>query len=538
MGFCTSRTAMLFSAAVMSLATASVAAAEAEMRGDRLVVHPRLTWPAYHLRVVAPGGATYEETFLHGESISVSSRKIRGGWVNGSYSYEITPVRGVAGRPESQAGGPGYAKSAAIGESGSFRIQGGQVFFRSSVPEPGASDPGGPVRSGITAGAQVLGTASATTTLDQVVPDDFIVQGSGCFGFDCVDNESFGFDTLRLKENNLRIKFDDTSTSAGFPANDWQLTANDSASGGLNKFSIEDIGGAKIPFTVLANAPTNSLFIDSTGRIGLRTATPVLDVHVHTGNTPALRMEQNSSGGWSAQTWDIGANEANFFIRDVTNGSLLPFRIRPGAPTSSIDIAASGNVGIGTTTPTATLDIARSDDVVLRLSNTRTTGYTNEWDLKNNDATGRLTFSDDSTGARVPVKFAPNAVDNLLRVGVLGSNTVDINGNLVVTGSITPDYVFARDFKVPSIEDHAREMWERSHLPKVSPASVNGEGKGVINVGERSQGMLEELEYAHIYIEQLHTGMQDLQRDVAGKEQELARLRAEIAEIKAHLHGQ
>ena len=35
-------------------------------------------------------------------------------------------------------------------------------------------------------------------------------------------------------------------------------------------------------------------------------------------------------------------------MRDVTGGSRLPFRIRPGAPTSSIDITADGNVGIGT----------------------------------------------------------------------------------------------------------------------------------------------------------------------------------------------
>jgi hypothetical protein len=58
---------------------------------------------------------------------------------------------------------------------------------------------------------------------DQVIPDDLIVQGSTCVGFDCVNNESFGFDTIRLKENSTRIKFEDTSVGS-FPANDWQLT--------------------------------------------------------------------------------------------------------------------------------------------------------------------------------------------------------------------------------------------------------------------------------------------------------------------------
>jgi len=91
--------------------------------------------------------------------------------------------------------------------------------------------------------------------------------------------------------------------------------------------------------------------------VGFRTSTPVLDLHTNTGNTPALRFEQNNSGGFTAQTWDVGGNEANFFVRDVTGGSRLPFRIRPGAPTSSIDISANGNVGVGTASPELLLDV-------------------------------------------------------------------------------------------------------------------------------------------------------------------------------------
>src|SRR3979411_2707032 len=141
--------------------------------------------------------------------------------------------------------------------------------------------------------ALMLGAAFVTSgnaMADFVIPDDLIVQGSACVGLDCVDGEAFGFDTIRLKENNTRIKFDDTSTAAGFPANDWQLTANDSASGGASKFSIDDINGSKVPFTITAGAATNSIFVDSTGRVGLRTSTPVLDLHLVTGNTPAHRF--------------------------------------------------------------------------------------------------------------------------------------------------------------------------------------------------------------------------------------------------------
>jgi len=201
---------------------------------------------------------------------------------------------------------------------------------------------------------------STTANADVVHDDDVIIHSSACIGLDCVNNENFGFDTIRLKENNLRIKFEDTSAGS-FPSNDWQLTANDSANGGENKFSIEDITGGRVPFTVLAGAPTNAMYIDSSGDVGLGTNSPVLDLHLVNGNTPSIRLEQNNSSGFSAQTWDIGSNETNFFIRDVTNSSRLPFRIAPGAPTSSLHITASGNVGIGTAAPNGKLVVANGN---------------------------------------------------------------------------------------------------------------------------------------------------------------------------------
>ncbi len=192
---------------------------------------------------------------------------------------------------------------------------------------------------------------------DVVVADDQIVQGSLCVGFDCVNNESFGFDTIRLKENNTRIKFEDTSSTSGFPTHDWQLTANDSASGGAEKFSIEDITAGRIPFTIEGDTPTNSLYIDSIGRIGLGTATPVLQLHIADGNTPGVRLDQDGTGGWGTYVWDVAGNETNFFVRDVTGGSRLPFKIKPGAPNNSLVVAASGDVGVGTLSPTAKLHV-------------------------------------------------------------------------------------------------------------------------------------------------------------------------------------
>ena len=345
----------------LSLALTPVAALAdvAIARATPLGVHWQVNAPngGVSLRVIMPDGSAVEQQFPSGTSPWFVSEK-GGALPDGQYAYELvvspdfSPQERALAQSSRASGQTANLPKGAI-ESGVFLVKDGVII----LPDPNVVEPRSPKAKST---ATTTTGGKGVTLKDQVIPDDLIVQGSACIGLDCVNNESFGFDTIRLKENNTRIKFDDTSTGAGFPANDWQLTANDSASGGANKFSIEDITGAKVPFTIRAGAADNSLFVDSNSRVGLRTSTPVLDLHINTSNTPAVRLEQNSSGGFTAQTWDIAGNEANFFIRDVTGGSRLPFRIRPGAPTSSIDINASGNVGIGTASPAQKLHVETS----------------------------------------------------------------------------------------------------------------------------------------------------------------------------------
>jgi len=314
------------------------------------------------LSVSGPDGTVYEKVFPAGKNPVMRMQDGPNKTLpDGSYMYQLRVVPRIsddvkkklsdARAKNDDAEVSNILHTAGIGntvvQSGAFLIKGGMMVSSDAI-EPTARTIA-TARKG-TSGVTTDATKGKIATNDQVIADDLIVQGSECVGLDCVVNESFGFDTLRLKENNTRIKFEDTSTSTGFPTTDWQLTANDSASGGANKFSIEDITDSTVPFTITGLAPTNSIFVDSTGRLGLRTSTPGLDVHISTGNTPAIRQEQTSTGGFTAQTWDIGANEANWFVRDVTGGSRLPLRIRPGAATSSIDISAASNVGIGTAT--------------------------------------------------------------------------------------------------------------------------------------------------------------------------------------------
>ena len=93
------------------------------------------------------------------------------------------------------------------------------------------NEPGTPVPTGESVATVETGNdQDGANTRDIVHADDVIVDGSLCVGFDCYSGYSFGYDTIVLRENNLRILFDDTSTSASFPNNDWRILINQSDS--------------------------------------------------------------------------------------------------------------------------------------------------------------------------------------------------------------------------------------------------------------------------------------------------------------------
>lgn len=364
------------------------------------------------------------------------------------------------------------------------------------------------------------GAMTTAASADQQILDDLIVVGSICVGQDCVNGENFGFDTIRLKENNLRIRFQDTSSSGSFPTVDWQLTANDSGNGGLNHFSIDSIDNGATPFRVEYGAPTSSLYVDDGGRIGFGTSAPVVELHVADGDSPTLRLEQDGSSGFTSQTWDIAGNETNFFIRDVTNGSRLSFRIRPGAPQSSIDIAANGFVGFGTATPSAPVDISRSDgEAELLVQNTAGTTATRKAVTLVNNGPSRLSFVNTAASGGGPVWSLDNGPNFLIRDrtnNVLAVVISEATGDMRIAGELTTagstcgagcDEVFEDDYPIMPISERAALMYELGYLPNVGPTIENEP----FNVTQKVGRMLNELEHAHIYIAQLEARLTALE---------------------------
>ncbi len=299
---------------------------------------PKVSYEQLLLTVARPDGTVFQKTFSSGGTPYLDLSNIFGtGTCDGIYTYELrvmAPDQAKIRKNEEKAGlEQNSPVSETLTQTGHFMVQGGAIISGSSE--------------------------EISRVMDVVHADDVIITGSLCVGFDCLTDgtENFGFDTIKMKENNLRLFFDDTSTTVGFPANDWRIITNDSASGGGNYLSIEDSTNAKTPFKIEANAKTSAIYVSSTGRVGLGTSTPVLNLHIVHGDTPSIRLDQDTSSGWTAQVWDIAGNESNFFVRDTTGGSKLPFRIQPGTPTNTITMKSTGYVGIGTWSPAYPLEI-------------------------------------------------------------------------------------------------------------------------------------------------------------------------------------
>lgn len=200
----------------------------------------------------------------------------------------------------------------------------------------------------------ITALASGTGQGDQQILDDLIVEGSECLGFDCILDQEFGFSTLVLKENNLRIFFDDTSSSASFPRNDWEIIVNEAGNGGVSFLGIADrlAGQASI---------SGAGFCDGGNRDGLVCgAVPGEDcsgvcVGGNVAGTPCFLGSTfcEDNGGGTCE----GAGMC------VAPGAIV-FLIEAGAPANSLKINSTGLVGLGTDSPQATLDV--NGDAIVR----------------------------------------------------------------------------------------------------------------------------------------------------------------------------
>lgn len=323
------------------------------------------------LSVKRPDGEVMTQTFVAGQNPTFRLD----GLADGLYTYELRVMQRDA-KPASQ--------------SGSFTVTNGAVVTPTIMERK----------------------------IPHAVPEtffsDFVSAAGGlCGGADCSSSEVMGAATIKGKANNVRLKFEDTSTLAGFPSTDWQLSANDNFSGGANKFFIEDLTAATVPFTIEGGTPNNTLWVDSTARVGINTSTPARDLTVDDPVSAIIRMEQSAS---PFQAWDVVANNNNFIVRDI-NHETDPFIVRTSAPYYSLVVDSTGRIGLGVSSPL--YQIHHSSGARLDAGSwINASSRTVKQDIHDLDGNAAL----DAFKALQPVTFAYKTAPDQTRVGFIAED--------------------------------------------------------------------------------------------------------------------
>ena len=186
---------------------------------------------------------------------------------------------------------------------------------------------------------------------------------------------------------------------------------------------------------VMSTNGTNAITINNSQNVGIGTSSPNTALHVSTPTTTKSVVETTGTssdalieftrGQGSGNTWSVGL--------DQSNGSALSFAyLSNGSPSltshNKMTIDSSGNVGIGTTSPTSRLNI-------------RGSSTTAALDIQGTDSTiqGRL-YADNAGQTILYADRLGNAASPALRfyIGTSERMRIDSSGNLLVGTTTSP----------------------------------------------------------------------------------------------------
>lgn len=251
------------------------------------------------------------------------------------------------------------------------------------------------------------------------------------------------------------------------------------------------------------------------GNVGIGTSAPANKLTVysnfygieHTDGTVRLGSFLNSTGGWIGT---LSNHPLHFYTNDGGQ---------------QMTLTQAGQVGIGTTTPLGgyLLDIAGP---VKSFGNTthfvaQTTGGTNSWARfymrsssqswfigTSQNFIGNQLYIGDETFNLTRFAIQPNGGAIYMQGGV-GINTYNttgyalaVNGNIrskeVIVESGWADYVFDKNYKLPSLDELEIFIRQNKHLPNI-PTAAEIESNG-LHVGDVQKKMMEKIEELTLYV--------------------------------------
>jgi len=223
-------------------------------------------------------------------------------------------------------------------------------------------------------------------------------------------------------------------------------------------------------------------------------------------------------------------NTGVFAYLEVFNGAGSPlFNISESANAHSYgNMTVTNSVGIGTTVPASKLHILGGTDASLTTNGYAQFGPAGSWNLviDDNEIMAR------SNGAANDLLLQQD-VGNVLMCGVgqgrvgigvqlandLGTGyLLSVDGKIIAeemriqNSTAWPDYVFAKEYDLMSLDELKAAIAVQHHLPNIPPAS-EVERDGIL-VGDMQTRMMQKIEELTLYILQLHENNKSLQMQI------------------------
>jgi hypothetical protein len=271
-----------------------------------------------------------------------------------------------------------------------------------------------------------------------------------------------------------------------------------SGNGTLSSARTVTMSGNSLTFNP-TNANSQWFMNGTTGFVGLGTLSPLDRLHVASGRILI---------GTNFTTWNETAS--NWSLK-ASNG---------------IVVSGMSSAGVGAANPTIDLQNQQNGNM-LQMAMVNCTGcysynaVTNDLVVRGNTAGSFIITNEGNGGIKFATKegnsFLPKVqmmIDKLGNIGIgTGATALAANEKLAVNGLIHtkevkvdllnwPDYVFAADYKLPTLDEVEQDIKQNGHLPNV-PSARTIEQNG-LELGAMSKIQQEKIEELTLYILELH----------------------------------
>ena len=193
-------------------------------------------------------------------------------------------------------------------------------------------------------------------------------------------------------------------------------------------------------------------------------------------------------------------------------------------------IESNGNLGIGTISPSSKLEV-RGGIKASYDTNRSITFFTA------GDGNAYMNMVGGTSTSRFGFQVDGSSKMSLMQNGNVGIGTTNPDAKLAVNGTVHskevkvdligwPDYVFEKDYNLPTLQQVEQHIKEKGHLQNI-PSAMEVEKEG-IKLGEMNAKLLQKIEELTLYMIEQNKKTEQLQKEVEELKKKNAQLEQKI----------